>query len=269
VKVVKGRKAKIDVASFGGLLLGAGCILAAQLLEGGSPRSIVHLTAAVIVFGGTIGATLVSFPRAQVGQAVAALRSVFREREDDAAPIAEALVRYARVARAHGMMALDEHADRQPDALLQKALRLAVDGTEARHLRQIVALEISNDEERNLAPARVFEALGGYAPTFGIVGAVLGLIHVMENLSEPGSLGAGIATAFVATVYGVGAANLVFLPMASKLRDRAERTAVRGEMILEGVLAIQEGLSPRLVEEKLLTYRPATSARAGRVGRAA
>jgi chemotaxis protein MotA len=194
---------------------------------------------------------------------------VFREPEDDTNATVDTLVRCARIARAHGILALEEHAERHPDPLLQKALRLAVDGTDSRHVRQIVALEITNEEERDHVPARVFEALGGYAPTFGILGAVLGLIHVMENLANPANLGAGIATAFVATVYGVGAANLVFLPIAAKLKERAEKRAVRGEMILEGVLAIQEGLSPRLVEEKLQTYRPAASRGPHRVGRAA
>lgn len=259
----------IDAASLGGLLVGAGCVLAGQLLDGGALRSVVHLTAALIVFGGTLGATLVSFPQAQIAQAFSTLRGVFLESEDDTDSTADTLVRCARIARAHGILALEEHAERHPDPLLQKALRLAVDGTDPKHVRQIVAIDITNDEERDNVPARVFESLGGYAPTFGILGAVLGLIHVMENLADPARLGSGIATAFVATVYGVGAANLVFLPIAAKLKERAARRAMRGEMILEGVLAIQEGLSPRLVEEKLQTYRPLAGGRPRGVARVA
>lgn len=262
-------KKRIDVASIGGLLIGVGCVLVGQALEGGTLRSVVQLTAAIIVFGGTLGATLVSFSRAEVVQAVTTLRAVFQEAEDDTRSTAEAVVRCARIARMHGLLALENEADRMPDSLFQKALRLAVDGTESRQVREIVEVAIANDEDRDRVPSRVFEALGAYAPTFGILGAVLGLIHVMQNLADPAQLGAGIATAFVATVYGVGAANLVFLPIAAKLKHRADKRALRGEMILEGVLAIQDGLNPRLVEEKLQAYLRSPQRSGRRVGRAA
>lgn len=262
-------KRRIDVASAGGLLIGVGCVLVGQALEGGTLRSVVQLTAAIIVFGGTLGATLVSFSRAEVALAVAALGAVFREAEDDTRSTTEALVRCARTARMHGLLALDAEAERMPDPLFQKALRLAVDGTESRQVREIVEVAIANEEDRDRVPSRVFEALGAYAPTFGILGAVLGLIHVMQNLADPAQLGAGIATAFVATVYGVGAANLVFLPIAAKLKHRADKRAMRGEMILDGVLAIQDGLSPRLVEEKLQAYQQRPQSQGRRAGRAA
>ena len=265
----KPRRRRIEVAPIAGLLVGMGCVLAGQLLDGGTVRSILHLAAAVIVFGGTLGAALVSFPRAQVMQAASALRALVLEAGDDTDAAADGLVRCAWIARTHGILALEDHAERHPDPLVQKALRLVVDGTSSRHVREIVEIDIANQEDRDHVPARVFEALGGYAPTFGILGAVLGLIHVMENLGDPARLGSGIATAFVATVYGVGAANLAFLPIAARLRERAERRALRGEMILEGVLAIQEGLAPRLVEEKLQTYRQPAGSRPRRVVRAA
>jgi chemotaxis protein MotA len=262
-------KRRTDVASVAGLLLGVGCVLVGQALEGGTLRSVVQLTAAIIVFGGTLGATLVSFSRAEVAQAAATLRTVFQEAEDDIRSTAENVVRCARLARMHGLLALEDEAERMPDPLFQKALRLAVDGTDSRQVREIVEVAIANDEDRDRVPSRVFESLGAYAPTFGILGAVLGLIHVMQNLAEPAQLGAGIATAFVATVYGVGAANLVFLPIAAKLKHRADKRAMRGEMILDGVLAIQEGLSPRLVEEKLQAYLRPPRHPGPRVGRAA
>lgn len=262
-------KRRLDSASLAGLLVGGGCVLVGQALEGGTVRSLVQLTAAVIVFGGTLGATLLSFSRAEVVHAVTALAAVFRETEDDGPSTADAIVRCARTARMHGLLALEEHAERLADPLFQKALRLVVDGTDSRQVREIVEVAIANDEDRDRVPSRVFEALGAYAPTFGILGAVLGLIHVMQNLANPGQLGNGIATAFVATVYGVGAANLVFLPIAAKLKHRADRRAMRGEMILEGVLAIQEGLSPRLVEEKLQAYQQPGRRQPRQAGRAA
>ena len=262
-------RTRFDTASAGGLLLGAGCVLLGQVLEGGTLRSLVQVTAAVIVFGGTLGATLVSFTRAEVAHALATLRAVFQEPDDDGAATAEAVVRCARTARMHGLLALEDEAERLADPLFRKALRLAVDGTDSRQVREIVEVAIANDEDRDRIPARVFESLGAYSPTFGILGAVLGLIHVMQNLTDPGQLGAGIATAFVATVYGVGAANLLFLPIAAKLKHRADRRAMRGEMILDGVLAIQEGLSPRLVEERLQAYQPPAGRRARAMGRVA
>lgn len=247
-------KKRADVASVGGLLIGVGCVLVGQALEGGTLRSVTQLTAAVIVFGGTLGATLISFSRTEVARAFVALRAVFVETDDNTDSTADAIVRCARTARMHGLLALEDDAERLSDPLFQKALRLVVDGTDSRQVREIVEVAIANDEDRERVPSRVFEALGAYAPTFGILGAVLGLIHVMQNLADPVALGSGIATAFVATVYGVGAANLVFLPIAAKLKHRADRRAMRGEMILDGVLAIQEGLSPRLVDERLQAY---------------
>lgn len=262
-------KRGIDLAMFGELLVGVSCVLAGQALEGGTLASVWQPTAALIVFGGALGATLVSFSRAEMAHAGAAVRAVFLRKADDTRSTADTLVRCARIARAHGVIALEELAERLPDPLFRKALRLAVDGTDEAHLRQIIEIDIANEEDHDGVPARVFETLGGYAPTFGILGAVIGLIHVMENLAEPARLGTGIATAFVATVYGVGAANLVFLPIAAKLRQRTAAAALRHEMVLEGVIAIREGLSPRLVEEKLQTYWQPSGGPKARVVRAA
>ena len=260
---------RLDPASVAGVLIGVGAVAAAQALDGGAIRSVLHGTAAIIVFGGTLGATLLSFPYRQVRHAFGMLRGVVFEPPDDRNATADVMVRCARLARAHGLLALEDEAERQSDPVVQKALRLVADGVDSKHVRELVEIHLANDEERDQEPARVFEALGGYAPTFGILGAVLGLIRVMENLGDPAHLGSGIATAFVATVYGVGAANLVFLPIAAKLRARAARQALRGEMVLEAVLAIQEGLSPRLVEEKLETYRQPGASPGRRVPRAA
>jgi chemotaxis protein MotA len=161
------------------------------------------------------------------------------------------VTRLATKARRDGIMSLEDEVETISDPFMRRGLMLAVDGTNPSTLRAMLEGESVSRDEIDEAPARVYEAAGGYAPTIGILGAVLGLIHVMENLSDPNKLGAGIAVAFVATVYGVGSANLLFLPIASKLRSKAGRQARHRELILEGILAIQEGLNPRLIDQKL------------------
>jgi chemotaxis protein MotA len=265
------RRRRVDGALIIGALIGAGFVLGGHGLEGGTVQSLLQGAAAVIVFGGTLGAVVVSFPMRDLRTAVGHLRHLV---VDDAPP-PEATValigRFAARARKEGLLALEDDADRVADPFLKRALALAIDGMPAATLRAMLDDEIGAREEAEEVPARVFEAAGGYAPTIGILGAVLGLIHVMENLSEPGNLGSGIAVAFVATVYGVGSANLIFLPIASRFKARAQRNARRREAILEGVLAIQEGLNPRVIDQKLrgLLGLDGTPPRAGLAGRAA
>lgn len=242
---------RYDLMSMVGVPLGVGMILAGQLLEGGSAWSILQSTAAIIVFGGTLGAVLVSFSLADVKQAASCLRSVFVEQGEPPEATINSILRYAKVARKDGILALEDESASAKDPLLRKGLMLAVDGVNPKTLREMLEIDLAAAEERDVAPARVYEAAGGYAPTVGILGAVLGLIHVMENLSDPSKLGSGIAVAFVATVYGVGIANLVLLPIATKLRRRAADAARRRVLIFEGILAIQEGLNPRLIDQKL------------------
>jgi len=261
------RKRRLDLTSVLGVPLAVGCVLLGQVLEGGSLHSVLQLTAAVIVFGGTFGATMVSFSLAEIRRALRSLSSVFFDVEPPTEETIQALTRFATKARKDGIMSLEDDVERVSDSFLRRGLGLAVDGTSPTTLRAMLDAEASSREETDELPARVFEAAGGYAPTVGILGAVLGLIHVMENLSDPAKLGAGIAVAFVATVYGVGSANLIFLPIATKLRARASRTARRREVVVEGMLAIQEGLNPRLIDAKLhglLGVDP--PARAPRVG---
>lgn len=246
------RPRRFDLTSIIGVPIGIGFVLAGQMLEGGRLQSVLQLTAAIIVFGGTLGATLVSFSLKDVRRAFKSLREVFL---DDEPPMEETIgliTRFAVKARKDGIMSLEDEVDRVGDGLLRRGLGLAVDGTNPNTLRAMLEAESASRDETDELPARVYEAAGGYAPTIGILGAVLGLIHVMENLTDPAKLGAGIAVAFVATVYGVGSANLIFLPIAAKLRSRAMRRAKRRELVLEGILAIQEGLNPRLIEQKLL-----------------
>jgi len=224
------------------------------MLEGGSLHSIMQVTAAVIVFGGTFGAVLVSFPLTDVVEAVKSLKRVFFDVSETPQAVVERILNLARGARRDGLLKLEDEVEKLEDPLLRKAMRLAVDGTNSKNLRDTIEIDIVSAEQRERQPARVYESAGGYAPTIGIIGAVLGLIHVMENLSEPSKLGAGIAVAFVATVYGVGAANLIFLPIANKLKTKAEQATRRRELVLEGVLAIQEGLNPWLIEQKLAGF---------------
>jgi chemotaxis protein MotA len=248
--VVKGRR-RVDLTSVAGVPIGVGFILLGQILEGGSLSSILQLTAAVIVFGGTLGAVLVSFSLEEVRNALRNLRHVFFDHDAPMEDTITTLARFATKARRDGIMSLEDEVERLDDQFMRRGLGLAVDGTSPTTLRAMLESEAESRDEIDELPARVYESAGGYAPTIGIIGAVLGLIHVMENLTDPNKLGAGIAVAFVATVYGVGSANLIFLPIAAKLRARAATYAKRRQIVSEGILAIQEGLNPRLIEHKL------------------
>jgi chemotaxis protein MotA len=245
------RRRSFDLTTIAGLLVGVGLVLGGHGLEGGRVGSLLQGAAALIVFGGTAGAVLVSFPFREVRQALASLKHVVVSDDQPPEEVIATIGRYAMKARKDGLLSLEDDADRIADPFLKKGLALAIDGTNSTTLRSMLEAELDSREDAEEAPSRVYEAAGGYAPTVGILGAVLGLIHVMENLSDPSNLGSGIAVAFVATIYGVGSANLIFLPIASKLRGRAQRNARRREILLEGVMAIQEGLNPRLIDQKL------------------
>lgn len=247
---------RYDLTALLAVPIGVGFILIGQALEGGSIHSLLQVAAALIVLGGTAGAVLLSFSTSQVVDAFRALRTVAI---DPLEPVSDAIGRmigYATKARRTGVLSIEEDVDSEPDPFLKRALTMAVDGTSQSQIRAALEVEIDAMTDRDEAPARVFEAAGGYAPTIGIIGAVLGLIHVMENLSDPTKLGPGIAVAFVATVYGVGVANLMLLPIATKLRERARTASRRRELLLDGVLAIQEGLNPRLLEQRLAAFAP-------------
>jgi chemotaxis protein MotA len=248
---VVARRQRLDLTSVAGVPVGVGLILVGQLLEGGALRSLLQLAAALIVFGGTLGAVLLSFSIEDIRRALAGLRIVFFAEEPRVEDTIATITRFAVKARKDGIMSLEDEVERLDDVFMRRGLGLAVDGTNPNTLRSILEAESLSREEIEEAPARVYEAAGGYAPTVGILGAVLGLIHVMENLTDPSKLGAGIAVAFVATIYGVGSANLIFLPIAAKLRAKAAATAKHRHLVLEGILAIQEGQNPRLIEHRL------------------
>lgn len=246
----------MNKASIIGIILGISAILGGNFLEGGSITSIVQGSAALIVFGGTIGATFLSFSIKDIRLSAQMLKKVFYEEKnlpDDHAIIRD-IVTFATKARQKGILSLDSDMQNVGYDFFRRAIRLIIDGIEPKLL--ITSLEQENrtfEEERGRA-ARVFEAAGGYAPTIGIIGAVLGLIHVMENLSDPTKLGSGIAVAFVATVYGVAAANLLFLPIAKKMMNNIKYEIFLREMIIDGVLGIQAGKSPYYLKEHLSSF---------------
>jgi chemotaxis protein MotA len=254
-----------DVASVWGLVLAVGLILLGQAVEGGSILSLIQPTAALIVFGGTVGAVMVSFSRNDMLRAVRALRTVFIWNGEPLSTTIQTLVQYGVLARKDGILSLDPLLKSMDDPFVEKAVRMLVDATSPGVLRDLLEIEARGRDEYDEIPAKVYEAAGGYAPTIGILGAVIGLIQVMQHLSDPSKLGSGIAVAFVATVYGVGSANLFFLPAATKLRMKARHEARRRELITEGVLAIQDGMMPRIIEEKLYGFAAqATPAQARR-----
>lgn len=245
----------MDLATIGGLVFALGMILGGQILEGGHPSSILQLTAAMIIFGGTIGAVLVSFPLHEFFRAIKlGTSAALIQKKSDVKQILDQVVDLAGVARRDGVLALEQRLPELKDPFLKRAVGFIVDGVDATVARDALETEIMREYEEGAVSAKVFEAMGGYAPTIGILGAVLGLIHVMENLNDPSKLGGGIATAFVATVYGVGSANLLFLPIGTKIKRKLTVEKERRVLIAEAALSIQAGLNPRVLREKLLAY---------------
>ena len=234
-----------------GILMALVAILGGNVLEGGHTSSLVQLTAFVIVGGGTLGAVMVQTPIRTFVRSMRIAVWVFlpvKLRPDE---VAEKIVNWSNIARREGLLGLEAIAEEEPDAFARKGLQLLVDGSEPEVIRSILEVEIDSKEHHDIQAAKVFDGMGGYSPTIGIIGAVMGLIHVMNNLADPSKLGGGIATAFVATIYGVGFANLLFLPMANKLKSQIHSQTQFREMIVEGVISIAEGENPRNIETKL------------------
>jgi chemotaxis protein MotA len=247
--------ARPDFATIGGILLALGGIVGGLLMEGGKIKDISQITAAFIVLGGTFGATMVNTPMGVLKGAIVRLVHVFLDKTQPPDSAIEELIGYATKARKNGLVSLETEALEIQDPFLRKALTLAVDGTDLQELRNMMQLEIDMADGRAIAEAKVFECAGGYSPTIGIIGAVLGLIQVMKNLANIEEVGHGIAVAFVATVYGVAIANIFLLPAANKIKSRIERDTELKELKLEGVVAIVEGLNPKLIRSKLDAYR--------------
>jgi len=244
----------MDIGTIIGVLIAGGTILLGLFLEGGQIGQILQPTAALIVFGGTLGAILVQFPLRVVLTAFRSLASIFFVPKTDPIGLIQEIVTIAHKARKEGIVSLDSDLDKIEDPFLKKSLMLAVDGTEPGELRKIMELEMEKQGEHEDNIPRVFESAGGFSPTIGIIGAILGLIQVMQHLDNIDEVGRGIAVAFVATVYGVGAANLLLLPAAGKLKIRIREEQVIREMMLEGVVSVMEGMNPRMIETKLLSF---------------
>jgi chemotaxis protein MotA len=244
----------VDLATILGIALAAVGILVGQAIEGGSILQILQPTAAMIVFGGTLGATMIGFPMSVMKQAAADLLHVFKDVDEEPARIIDDVIRLASKARREGIISLEKDADSVKDEFFKKSLIMAIDGSEPKELRQTMEVELQYMEERGEHSAKVYEAAGGYSPTIGIIGAVLGLIQVMQHLDNIEEVGKGIAVAFVATIYGVAAANIFFLPAAGKLKFKHRKKMILKEMMLEGTLGILEGQNPRMIEGKLSSF---------------
>lgn len=244
----------MDILSIVGIIVGLAAIIGGNIIEGGHVGSLLQLTAFVIVFGGTMGAVLLQTPMRIFMRALKMLVWIFLPPKVMANEAIEKILGWSQVARKEGLLGLEASIEAEPDEFAKKGLQLLVDGTEPDSIRAILEVDIGSKEHVDTAAAKVFEGMGGYSPTIGIIGAVMGLIHVMENLSDPSKLGAGIAVAFVATIYGVGMANLFFLPFASKLKNHVHGQTQFREMVIEGVVSIAQGENPRSIENKLKGY---------------
>jgi chemotaxis protein MotA len=252
----------VDFLSIGGIILAFASVLLCMVIDGGSLMSLVQESAALIVFGGTIGAVLLQTPFSTFMLGIKMAVWVFIPPKDDREEQLKQITDWLRIARHQFVLALDPIADQQTDPFVKQGLRMIVDGIEAPQIRTILESIIGARAHEEMQGAEMYEAMGGYAPTVGILGAVMGLITVMSHLDDPSKLGSGIATAFVATVYGVGAANLVCLPIASKLKSVVRRRVRRMEMIAEGMVGIAILESPLQLEMKLRGFLEASDAEA-------
>lgn len=244
----------MDFLSLIGLALGAAAILIGQFLEGGHISSLLNGPAVLIVLGGTFGAVMLQSPFATFMRGMRMLVWTFLPPKIQNQDAIEKIVSWSNIARKEGLLGLENIEGSETDPFTRKGLQLLVDGSEPENIRTVLDVDIFTKEHHDMQAARIFESMGGYAPTLGIIGAVMGLIQVMGNLSDPSKLGSGIAVAFVATIYGVGSANLIFLPIANKLKHIIHMHVQYREMIVEGMVSIAEGENPRNIETKLLGF---------------
>ena len=248
------KKSNMDLNSVIGILLAFVAIIGGQILEGGHAGSLIQAAAFLIVMGGTTGAVLLQSPVKVFLNGIKMSTWVFFPPVNSPQTLIKQIINWSHIARKDGLLALESHVPVVKDPLAKKGLQLLADGSTAEKLREVLEIDILALETYQRQSARIWEAAGGYAPTIGILGAVLGLIHVMENLTDPGLLGSGIAVAFVATIYGVGLANLVCLPIANKLKSIISEQVVMQEILVDGFVAIANGENPRFIENRLEGY---------------
>lgn len=244
----------MDKISFGGLIIGIFAIIGGQVLEGGSLASLAQPTALVIVLGGTLGAVMLQNRFEVFKRGIQMAKWVWIPPVIEQRRLIAEINNWSHISRREGLLALENFINRNPDPFTKRALQMLVDGADPERFRNVMEVEIDSYEADLRVSAKIWESAGGYSPTIGILGAVMGLIHVMENLSDPSKLGAGIAVAFVATIYGVGLANLIFLPIYGKLRHHIERLVRVREMLLDGLIGIAVGDNPRIIESRLKGY---------------
>lgn len=244
----------MDLLSIIGVILGFIAILGGNFLEGGHIAGLYNGPAFVIVLGGTFGAVMLHTPLPIFKHLFNILPWVIRPPKTELRETITRIVSWSKLARREGLLGLERLIRSAPDSFTAKSLQLLVDGNEPEAIRNVLEVELIVRENRDIQAAKILESMGGYAPTIGIIGAVMGLIHVMGNLADPSKLGPGIATAFVATIYGVGSANLLFLPMANKLKSTIVLMSQARELLIEGVISVADGENPRTIELKLIGY---------------
>ena len=244
----------MDILSILGLLIGFGAIIVGQYLEGGHLDTILNAVALLIVLGGTLGAVMLQTPMNTFLRALKMTIWIFKPPQQSAKRLLEKILDWNQIARREGLLRLEAMAMEDTDIFTQKGLQLIADGAEPEIIREILETDLDIMENNDMQAAKVYEAMGGYSPTIGIIGAVLGLIHVMGNLADPSSLGSGIAVAFVATIYGVGLANLLFLPIGNKLKTLVQRRTQLQMMLIDGLISVADGDNPRNIESRLQAY---------------
>ena len=243
----------MDIGAILGILVGIGTILIGYMLEGGSIMALItHASPLIIVFGGTFGATILSFPVSDLKKIPAAMKSIFTNKKQDPVGIINQLAELSEKARKDGLLSLEQDAQNNKNELIKKGLALVVDGIETEVIKDILVRETELRESIDEAVAKIFEKMGGYGPTMGVLGTVMGMIVVLGSMeAEPGGLGEKIAVAFLATMFGVGSANLIYLPFADRIKQKAEADRMVNDLIIEGLLSIQAGENPRIIKEKL------------------
>lgn len=245
----------MDKLAVSGVILALVAIIGGYAYEGGAIATLFHLSAFIIVIGGSFGAVMLQTPKRDFGNGMRMLPLVWRKDQYPITVYLHKIQYWAETARQRGFLALEQEIEREPDPFVQKALMLLIDGAEHDTLRESLQLQVELESEHKLRGANIFEALGGYSPTIGILGAVLGLIQAMSHINDPAALGQGIATAFIATIYGVGAANIIFIPIGEKLKAKIDQEIQFREMMIHGITSAANGENPQLIARKLAAYQ--------------
>jgi chemotaxis protein MotA len=243
----------VDLATVIGIVTGLGLVIT-TIIMGGSPEIFIHVPSMMIVFGGATGAVLISFQLKEVLGVIGVIRKAFFSEQVDNAALIQQIVQLSQKARKEGLLAIDKEINQIEDAFLRSGMEMVVDGTEAELIRNIMETELSYTMSRHKRGQLILTSYGEYAPAFGMIGTLIGLIAMLQNLSDPSQIGGGMAVALITTFYGAFAANLVFLPLAKKLKNRSEEEIITKEMIIEGVLSIQFGEHPNTIQRKLMNF---------------